>query len=229
VVAFGAPAIDGLGTTGGFKLYVDDRANAGPVNLQAATNALIDAANRSGSVQAMVTSYNTDPPQLYVDLDRNEAKTMGVPLTEIFDALQTFLGSAYANDFTYEGRNWQLVGAHARAGCHRNLARDRRRGQKALGRRGGQVVLDVGRELRVTVLQRDQKARPGPPVETGECLERIPDLSPSLWCHRLRRPARSSGRPSTFFRFITARVNAAAAGDAGKRARQAGQSGTSGL
>ncbi len=108
VVAFGAPPIDGLGSTGGFKLYVQDRANAGAVNLQTATGALIEAANRTGAYQGMFTSFTTDQPQLYVDLDRNKAKTMGVPLTEIFSALQTFLGSAYANDFTYEGRNWQV-------------------------------------------------------------------------------------------------------------------------
>jgi multidrug efflux pump len=108
VVAFGAPPIDGLGSTGGFKLQVQDRASAGPAQLQQAVDGLAAAGNADPRLAGLFTSFRSSQPQLFVELNRSQAKMQGVSLTDIFQTLQAYLGSAYVNDFTFENRNWQV-------------------------------------------------------------------------------------------------------------------------
>jgi multidrug efflux pump len=108
VVAFGPPPVDGLGTTGGFKLQVQDRADAGPQALEGAVETLIRAGTAQPGLVGLFSSFRASQPQLYLDVDRSKAKTLGVSLNDVFQTLQIYLGSTYANDFTRFGRNWQV-------------------------------------------------------------------------------------------------------------------------
>jgi multidrug efflux pump len=115
VVLFGAPPVDGLGTTGGFKLQVQDKVPLGFPELQAAAENVARAGNLQPGLTGLFTSFTSNQPQLFVDVDRVKAKAQGVALTDVFDTLQAYLGSAYVNDFTLSGRNWQVyVQADAR-------------------------------------------------------------------------------------------------------------------
>ena len=108
VVAFGAPPVDGLGNTGGFKLQVQDRADAGPEALQGSVETVMRAANAQPELLGLFSSFRAAQPQLFLDVDRSKAKALGVALNDVFSTLQIYLGSAYANDFTRFGRNWQV-------------------------------------------------------------------------------------------------------------------------
>ncbi len=108
VAIFGAPAIDGLGSTGGFKLQIQDRGGAGLRSLQGAVQTMADESSRQEGLIGVFSTFSVDQPQLYVDIDRTKAKAEGVSLDDINSTLQTYLGSAYVNDFSLENRNWQV-------------------------------------------------------------------------------------------------------------------------
>jgi multidrug efflux pump len=109
VVAFGAPPIDGLGNSGGFKLQVLDRLSAGPQRLEAAAAALVDAAAAQPGLTGLFSGFRADEPKFFVDIDREKVKAQGVDLVEVNAALQVYLGSAYVNDWTAFGRNWPVL------------------------------------------------------------------------------------------------------------------------
>ncbi|RLS41619.1 MAG: efflux RND transporter permease subunit, partial [Planctomycetota bacterium] len=104
----GAPPIDGLGTAGGFRIMLEDRGDNGPMVLQQTSQSIIDAAEKSGQFRGMFTSFRANSTWLSIELDRESARKMGVPLTEVFDTLQTNFGSLYVNDFNRFGRTWQV-------------------------------------------------------------------------------------------------------------------------
>jgi multidrug efflux pump len=108
IVVFGAPPVDGLGNTGGFKLYVQDRGDLGYESLQENVASVVQSGNAQPGLASLFSSFRATQPQLYVDVDRSKAKALGVPLSDVFETLQVYLGSAYANDFTRFGRNWQV-------------------------------------------------------------------------------------------------------------------------
>ena len=108
VAVFPPPPVQGLGTAGGYKLYVQDRASQGSAALQSATDALVAAGNSDPALRGLFTTFRASTPQLYADIDRTRAKTMDVPLGNIFEALQIYLGSIYVNDFNYLGRTFQV-------------------------------------------------------------------------------------------------------------------------
>jgi multidrug efflux pump len=108
VGVFNAPPIQGLGTTGGFKLEVQDRGSAGLAALEGTTLNMIDTLRGQPGVLGAVTSFRANTPQLYVDVDRTKVKNMNVALNDVFDTLQIYLGSAYINDITFLGRNWMV-------------------------------------------------------------------------------------------------------------------------
>ncbi|MFO0897631.1 MAG: efflux RND transporter permease subunit [Pirellulales bacterium] len=108
VSVFGAPAVDGLGNAGGFKLMVQDRGDNGLAMLQGQTDNLIEKGKQEPIIAAMFTGFRADTPQLYIDIDRTKCKTMGVPLSAVFDTLQVYMGGYYANDFNNFGRTWQV-------------------------------------------------------------------------------------------------------------------------
>jgi multidrug efflux pump len=108
VVVFGAPPVEGLGTTGGFKVQIQDRADAGFAALEGAVANVAEKGNAQPGLVGLFSSFRAKQPQLYLEVDRTKAKALGVQLSDVFDTLQIYLGSAYANDFTRFGRNWQV-------------------------------------------------------------------------------------------------------------------------
>lgn len=109
IAIFPPPPVMGLGTTGGFKLYVEDRADVGLDALYNGTQALIGAAQKTPGVSGMFSSFTVNTPQLDVDVDRVKAKAQGVPLQNVFETMQINLGSLYVNDFNRFGRTYQVV------------------------------------------------------------------------------------------------------------------------
>jgi len=108
IFAFPPPAIRGLGFRGGFEMQVEDRGGVGLDELQSATQNLIEDANTQSNLAGVNTAFRPGVPQLYVDVDRVKAKTLGVPLGSVFNTLQAYLGSAYVNDFNKFGRIYQV-------------------------------------------------------------------------------------------------------------------------
>jgi NodT family efflux transporter outer membrane factor (OMF) lipoprotein len=109
VSVFPPPPVQGLGTAGGFKLEVQDRAGAGLGALQSATEALVAAANQQPGLVGLFTPFSANTPQIYADVDRTKAKMLDVPLSNLFDTLQVYLGSAYVNDFNLLGRTYRVT------------------------------------------------------------------------------------------------------------------------
>ena len=107
--AFIPPPIQGLGNAGGFELMLQDRGAAGVQQLQTIADDLAFEGNRNPVLARVNNSFRANVPQLYLDLDRTKAKTLGIPLSDIFDTLQAYLGSAYVNDFNIFGRTYRVM------------------------------------------------------------------------------------------------------------------------
>ncbi len=122
VAVFPPPPVNGLGTIGGFKLQIQDRADLGDDALYQATQAVMNKARQSPLLAGVFSSYEINVPQLMADLDRTKAKQLGVRISDVYDAMQIYLGSLYINDFNKFGRTWQVI-AQADA-PHRNAPED---------------------------------------------------------------------------------------------------------
>ena len=104
------PPVQGIGQAGGFKMQVEDRSGrATPQQLQAATDALIAAAGKDPQIAALFTTFRAGVPQLYANVDRVKAKKENVAVTDVFQALQVYLGSFYINEFNYLGRTYKVI------------------------------------------------------------------------------------------------------------------------
>lgn len=109
MIVINAPAVNGLSTGGGFKMYVEDRANLGPEALYGATWGTIGAAYATNVLQGVYSTYQINVPQIDLDVDRVKAKSLGVSLSSLYETLQVYLGSLYVNDFNQFGRTYQVV------------------------------------------------------------------------------------------------------------------------
>ncbi len=107
--AFNPPPIRGLGAAGGFTFELQDRAGRGVEELAKTAQALIAEAQKQPAIGKAFTSFTANTPQIRVELDREKAKTLGVPINDIFGALQTFLGGYYVNDFNKYGRTYRVM------------------------------------------------------------------------------------------------------------------------
>ena len=105
---FGAPPVEGLGSTGGIKLQVQDKRGAGLRALEGAVQATADEGERRPGIAALFSTFSVAQPQLYVEIDREKAKAQAVSLSDVNNTLQAYLGSYYVNDFTFQNRNWQV-------------------------------------------------------------------------------------------------------------------------
>ncbi len=105
---FPPPPVSGLGTVGGFKLQIEDRGALGYEALNEATQAFLKRAAQAPELGPTFSGYQINVPQLNVELDRAKAKQLGVPITEVFDTMQIYLGSLYVNDFNKFGRVYQV-------------------------------------------------------------------------------------------------------------------------
>jgi HAE1 family hydrophobic/amphiphilic exporter-1 len=109
IYAFLPPAISGLGVAGGFQIQIEDRGGVGLEELNAMAREIIQDGNAQTGLAGLNTTFQIDVPQLFAEVDRTKAKTLGIPLSEVFDTLQAYLGSAYVNDFNKFGRTWQVM------------------------------------------------------------------------------------------------------------------------
>jgi len=109
VLAFGPPPIFGLGTAGGFELYLQNRGEGGPQRLAQVMGQFMQRTMKDPNFAFVQTLWRPATPQLYVDVDRDKAKALGVPLQELYGALAATLGNYYVNDFNKYGRTWQVL------------------------------------------------------------------------------------------------------------------------
>ncbi len=108
VAAFGAPPVEGLGTTGGFKLIIEDRGNLGLGELQRISERITYRGNHTDGLQGLYNSARADTPWLYLDIDRTKCEALGLHVNDIFTTLQVYFGSYYVNNFNEFGRTWQV-------------------------------------------------------------------------------------------------------------------------
>lgn len=108
VSVFGAPAVDGLGSAGGFKLMVEGTGDVNLATLQGQADNLAEKGNQIPGLVGLFNGFRSTAPQLYADVDRVKTKTTNVALTDVFTTLQVYLGGYYVNDFNRFGRTWQV-------------------------------------------------------------------------------------------------------------------------
>jgi len=108
IAIFPPPPVQGLGTTGGFKLQVEDRASLGYGAMDGAMKEFLGKAWQAPELAGVFSSWQVNVPQLYADIDRTKARQLGVAVTDIFDTMQIYLGSLYANDFNRFGRTYSV-------------------------------------------------------------------------------------------------------------------------
>lgn len=109
VLPFQPPAIRGVGTFGGFQFVVEDRSGTRSLDeLSNAVNALVAKAGQNPELRGVFTTFTASTPLLDVDVDRQKAKSLGVPVDQVFSTLQLFMGSQYVNDFNYASRTYRV-------------------------------------------------------------------------------------------------------------------------
>ncbi|AUB81970.1 efflux RND transporter permease subunit [Candidatus Thiodictyon syntrophicum] len=108
IIPFNLPPIIGLGTGSGFEYKLQDLQGRTPEELSAAMRALVLAANQDQRLQGVFSTWATNNPQVFLDIDREKAQTLGVTISDLFTALQATLGGYYVNDFNKFGRIWQV-------------------------------------------------------------------------------------------------------------------------
>jgi hydrophobe/amphiphile efflux-1 (HAE1) family protein len=109
VVVIPPPPVRGLGTAGGFQMYIQDRSAAGLSALQAATDKMVGTARQTPGLTSVFTTFRAGTPRLYADIDRTKAEMLNVPVQNVFDALQVYFGSLYVNDFNLFGRTYRVT------------------------------------------------------------------------------------------------------------------------
>ena len=185
IAIFPAPPVRGIGTLGGWKIEIEDRGDLGYEALYKATQAFIAKAAAEPRLTGVFSSYQINVPQLYVDVDREKAKRQGIPLTDIFQTMQTYLGSYYVNDFNRFGRTYQVIAqADSRFRAYReNIL------QLKVRNSGGQMVplssvvtvRDTYGPDRITryngYLAADINGAPAPGVSTGEAQKLVEQIA----------------------------------------------------
>jgi len=109
VNAFGMPPIQGLSVTGGFQLMLEDRLGGNMQDFSQVADLLVQAARKRPELTNVSNTFRANVPSYSIDVDLAKVETMGIPVTETYEALQTFLGGLYVNDFNTFGRTWQVV------------------------------------------------------------------------------------------------------------------------
>ena len=186
VAAFPPPSIQGLGVFGGIQFEILDQTGAADINqLAAATFGMMGAANGSGRVQGAFSQFRADDPQLVVDIDRDKARSLGLPLREVTDALQVFLGSAYVNDFDFNNRSYRV---YAQADQRFRSSPTDLRQLYARASNGDMIPLDSVVRLRETTAPQvishfnlfrsaEITGNPAPGVSSGQALDAMEELA----------------------------------------------------
>jgi len=108
IAIFPPPPVQGIGTVAGFKLYIEDRGGMGLESLYKETTATLQKGNQTPDLVGVFSSFDINVPQIDSHVDREKAKTYGIPLSDVFDTMQVYLGSLYVNDFNRFGRTYQV-------------------------------------------------------------------------------------------------------------------------
>ncbi|MBY6186209.1 multidrug efflux RND transporter permease subunit [Marinobacter hydrocarbonoclasticus] len=108
-MAFALPPLPGVGNVGGFEFVLQDTMGRSAAELASVMRGLIIEANQEPAIAMAFSNFRADVPQMYVDVDRQKAKVLGIPLTEVFSTLQTMLGGAYVNDFNRFGKTFRVM------------------------------------------------------------------------------------------------------------------------
>jgi hydrophobe/amphiphile efflux-1 (HAE1) family protein len=109
IVVVAPPPVRGIGNAGGFRMMIQDRGGRGSEALQQAVSAMMGRAAQTPGVTQVFSLFETSTPQLYLDIDRTKAQMLGVNVSDVFSALQTYLGSFYVNDFNLLGRTFRVM------------------------------------------------------------------------------------------------------------------------
>lgn len=109
VLMFPPPPVRGLGTAGGFRMMLQDRGGRGTEMLETTARELIARANAEPGLTSVFTSFESETPQLFADIDRTRAEILDVPVGNVFEALEIYLGSTYVNDFNLLGRTYRVT------------------------------------------------------------------------------------------------------------------------
>jgi hydrophobe/amphiphile efflux-1 (HAE1) family protein len=109
IIVIPPPSIPGIGTGGGFTMRIQDRQGRGPELLAAATDELVGAARKAPGLTSVFSPFTANTPQVFVDIDRIKAQKLGVPIQNVTDAIETYFGSAYVNDFNLFGRTYHVT------------------------------------------------------------------------------------------------------------------------
>ncbi|RIK74684.1 MAG: hydrophobe/amphiphile efflux-1 family RND transporter [Planctomycetota bacterium] len=222
IVAFPPPAIRGLGMRSGFQMQVEDRVGVGLGELQQAVERIVESANSQSRLAGVMTAFRPGVPQLYIDVDRVKVKTLDVPLTAVFNALQTYLGSAYVNDFNKFGRTFQVRMQAEQS--YRVDPRDIER-LEVRNARGEMIplgsVVSVRRSFGPQIIQRYNlyptaaiRGEPAPGVSSGEALEimeqiaaeELPTTMGYDWTGEAFQEKRISGQAMWVFAFAVTLV-----------------------
>ena len=188
VIAFPPPPVAGIGNAGGYKLFIQDRGNAGLDELQTQAFAMMTKANQTPGLINNLTTFRANVPQLWLDVDRVKAKSMNVPLSNIFGTLQTYLGSTYVNDLTLFGRTYRVT---AQADSQFRLTPDDIRLLKTRNNSGGMVPLgsvatvqEVSGADKITrynmFTAADLSGQPAPGASTGDALTAVDRLAKQI-------------------------------------------------
>jgi multidrug efflux pump len=188
VIVFPPPPVSGIGNAGGYKLFIQDRGNAGLQELQTQAFAMMIKANQTPGLINNLTTFRANVPQLWLDVDRVKAKSMNVPLSNIFGTLQTYLGSSYVNDLTLFGRTYRVT---AQADSEFRLKPDDIRLLKTRNNAGGIVPLgslstvqEVSGADKVTRYNMfpaaDLSGQPAPGASTGDALAAVDRIAKEI-------------------------------------------------
>lgn len=109
IIVIAPPPVPGVGNGGGFKMMIQDQGGIGSQALLGATWALAGAANQDPNVAAAFTTFETDTPEIYLDVDRQRVERLGVNIDDLFATLEVFMGSTYVNDFNFLGRTFRVI------------------------------------------------------------------------------------------------------------------------
>src|SRR5882672_1787786 len=109
IITIAPPPVRGIGNAGGFKMMVQDKRGRGLPALEAATQALADAARADPGLTGIFSLFNTRTPKVFADFDRAKAEMLGVTADQVFEALEVYLGSAFVNDFNFLGRTYRVT------------------------------------------------------------------------------------------------------------------------
>ncbi len=108
VVPFGPPAVRGIGNFGGFQFQIQDQSGGTPEALAAAAYGVVGQGNQRPELRGLFTGFTANDPQFLVSIDREKAKSLGVPLSDIATTLQVYMGSQYVNDFDFNNRSYRV-------------------------------------------------------------------------------------------------------------------------